>query len=87
MGHDDRSLSPFEQGPADVVAQPLIVQNQSANRVRELFALPTALEPPGALSLACGGRRTRGLDCIGRSTKLVCGDMCHRQAWPAANAA
>ena len=48
-----------------------------ANHVRELFALPTALEPPGAFTLAFGGRGAHGLDRLGRSTKLVCGDMSH----------
>jgi hypothetical protein len=57
----------------------LIVQNQLAYRIRELLALPTALEFSGALGLACGGRRTRSLDRVGRGTELVCGDMCHRR--------
>src|SRR5438093_13317825 len=71
--------STVEHRPADLVAQPLIVQNQFANRIRELFALPTALEPSGALGLTSGGGRTGGLDRVGRSTELVCGDMCHHR--------
>jgi hypothetical protein len=71
--------STVEHRPADLVAQPLIVQNQLAYRIRELLALPTALESSGALGLACGGRRTRSLDRVGRGTELVCGDMCHRR--------
>ena len=71
--------SAVEHRPADVVSQPLIVQDQFANRIRELFALPTALEPAGALTLASGSRRTRGLDRVGRSTELVCGDMRHHR--------
>jgi hypothetical protein len=31
----------------------------------------------GALTLPSGGRRTHGLDRVGRSAKLVCGDMRH----------
>jgi hypothetical protein len=37
-----------------------------------------ALEPAGALPLASGGGCTRGLDRVGRSAELVCGDMRHR---------
>ena len=70
--------SAVEHRPADLVSQPLILQDEFANRIGELFALPTALEPAGALTLASGGRRTRGLDRVGRSTELVCGDMRHR---------
>jgi len=69
--------SAVEHRPADLVSQPLILQDEFANRIGELFALPTALEPAGALTIACGGGRTRGLDRVGRSTKLVCGDMRH----------
>ena len=42
--------SAVEHRPADVVSQPLIVKDEFANRIRELFALPLALEPAGALS-------------------------------------
>jgi hypothetical protein len=71
--------STVEHRPADLVSQPLILQDEFANRIRKLFALPTALEPAGALTLASRGRRTRGLDRVGRSTELVCGDMRHHR--------
>src|SRR5512144_3251287 len=71
-------LSAVEHRPADVVSEPLVVQNKLANRLWQLFALPLALEPASALPLTFRGSRTRGLDRVGRSTKLVCGDMCHR---------
>src|SRR6185437_397340 len=45
-------LSAVEHRPADVVSQSLIIQDQLADRLRELVALPAALEPPGALTLA-----------------------------------
>ena len=70
--------STVEDRPADLVSQPLILQDEFANRIGELFALPTALDPAGALTLASGGGRPRGLDRVGRSTELVCGDMRHR---------
>jgi hypothetical protein len=69
------ALSTFEHRPADLVAQALVVQDEFANRIRELFALPTALEPTSAVGLACGSRRTRSFDRVGRSTELVRGDM------------
>src|ERR1019366_2289775 len=79
LGSADKPSRPstVEDRPADLVSQPLILQHEFANHIRELFALPTAPEPAGALTLPSGGRRTRGLDSVGRSTKLVCGDMRH----------
>src|SRR5205823_8991744 len=65
--------------PADLVSQPLILQDEFANPIRKLFALPTALEPAGALNLISGGGRTRGLDRVGRGTELVRGDMRHHR--------
>src|SRR5260370_15341389 len=73
----DHAISTVEDRPADLVSQPLIVQDEFANRIRELFALPTALELAGALTLASGGGRTHGLDRVRGSTKLVRGDMRH----------
>ena len=78
---DDRRAQrgSVEDRPADLVSQPLIIQDEFANHIRELFALPTALEPADALTLPPGSRRTRGLDRVGRSTKLVRGDMRHHR--------
>jgi hypothetical protein len=36
--------STVEDQPADLVPQPLILKDELANHVRELFVLPTALE-------------------------------------------
>src|SRR2546423_10272324 len=72
-------LSAVEHRPADVVSQPLIIQDQLADRIRELVALPSALDSPGALTLAFRSGCTRSLDGVGRSTELVCGDMRHRR--------
>ena len=72
-------LSAVEHRPADVVSQPLIIQDQLADRVRELFALPSALEPPGALTLAFRSGCTRRLDRVGRCSELVRGDVRHRR--------
>ncbi len=63
----------------------LVVQNELADRIRELPALPAALEPPGSLCLTFRRCRTCGLDRVGRGTELVRGDMRHhRSTEPAA---
>ena len=74
---NQRECTLVERRPADVVPQPLIIQDQFADCVRELFTLPSALEPPGVLTLAFRSGCTRRLDRVGRSTELVCGDMRH----------
>ena len=70
-------LSAVEHKPADVVPQPLIVEYELANRLRELVALPPALESPCALAVSFPRGRTCRLDRIGGRTKLVRGDMCN----------
>ena len=70
------SLSAVEHGPADVVAQPLVVQYELANRLRELVALPPALKSSCALGHSFRRASTGGLDRIGGRTELVRGDVC-----------
>src|SRR5919202_6568218 len=70
-------LSAVEHRPADVVSQPLIIQDQFADRVRELFTLPSAFEPPGVLTLAFRSSCTRRLDRVGRRSELMRGDVRH----------
>ena len=70
-----------EYRPADVVSQPLIVENELADRIRELFALPPALDAAGVL-LTSKRRRARRLDRVGRSTEVVGGDVRHRGRLP-----
>jgi len=41
-----------EDRPADVVPQSLVVENELANRLRELVALPPALELPCGLAVS-----------------------------------
>src|SRR2546422_7922226 len=70
-----KAFSAVEHRPADVVPQPLVVEYELANRLRELVALPPALESPCALALSF--RRGSGcrLDRIGGRTELVRGDV------------
>src|ERR1700716_1432165 len=70
------ALSAVEHRPADIVPQPLVVEYELANRLRELVALPPALESPCALALSFRRCRTCGLDRIGGRTELVRGDVC-----------
>jgi len=70
--------SAIERRPADVVSQSLIIQDQIADRIRELFALPAALKSPDMLALAIRSGCTRGPDCVGCRTEFVCRDMCYR---------
>jgi hypothetical protein len=73
--------SAVEHRPADVVSQPLIVKDEFANGIRELFALPLTLKP-ACLPLASGGRPTRCLDRVGGRTELVGGDVRHHCRLP-----
>jgi hypothetical protein len=51
--------SAVEYRPADVVSQPLIIQDKIANRIWQLVALPAALEPAGTLALSFWCSRAR----------------------------
>jgi hypothetical protein len=74
-GRRPDARSAVEHRPADVVPQPLVVKYEFANRVRELVALPLALESPYGLFLAFRCSGTCGLDCVGGRTELVRGDV------------
>src|SRR3989440_8780026 len=65
-----------EHRPADVVPQPLVVEYKLADRLRELVALPLALESPCPLAVSFRSSGTCGLDRIGGRTKLVRRDVC-----------
>jgi hypothetical protein len=64
-----------EHPPAGVVPQSLVIEYELADRVRELVALPTALESSCALALSFRRGGTCGLDRVGGSTELVRRDM------------
>jgi len=65
-----------EDRPADVVPQPLVVEYELADRLRELVALPPALESPCALALSIQRGGACGLDRIGGRTQLVRRHVC-----------
>ena len=71
--------SAVEDRPADVVSQPLIIENEGANRIRKLITLPLAL---AAACRRCLGvvryGSAYGLDRVRGCTKIMSGDVCHR---------
>src|SRR5436305_5188225 len=54
----------------------MVVEYELADRLRELVALPLAIESPCALALSFRRGSTCGLDRIGGRTELVRGDVC-----------
>ena len=71
------ACSAVEHPPTELVSHPLVVQDELANRRRQLVALPRALQPAGLLTGASGGCRTHGLDRVGGGSELVRGDVRH----------
>ena len=65
------ALLAVEHRPADVVPQPLVVEYELADRLREPVVLPPALESPCALALSFRRGGTCSLDRIGGRTELA----------------
>jgi hypothetical protein len=57
-------------------AQPLVAEDELANRLRELVALPQALEAPRAVAHSFWRGSMCGLEPIGGRTEFVRGDVC-----------
>ena len=74
-----RIRSAVEDEPAQLVAQPLVVEHELADLVGKLGALPPALPATGLARLAVGSRRPRGLDRVGGGTELVGRDVADRR--------
>jgi hypothetical protein len=70
-------LSAVERKPAQLVAQPLVVEHKFSDLVGELGALPLALQAASRLALVFSRCRPRRPDRVGRSTKLVGRHMAH----------
>jgi hypothetical protein len=71
------SQSTIEYEPTDFVAQLLVVKHEIPDFARKLCTLPFALNATSFFNPTVKRHRTRGLDRVGRSTELVCGDMRH----------
>ena len=69
------ACSAVEHRPADVVAQPLIVEHELADRLWQPGPLPLALTSPCGLVLAFRRGGTSGLDRIGGRAEIVRGNM------------
>src|SRR5579885_2473575 len=67
--------SAVEHRPADIVPQPLIVEDERANRLRELVALPLALASPCPLGLSLRRSGAGGLDRIARTQIVGLGQL------------
>src|SRR5258707_2238576 len=76
VGSQPNAHSAVKHRPADVVPQPLVIEHELANRLRELVTLPSALESPCGIALAFRRGSTCGLDRIGGRTEFVRGDVC-----------
>jgi hypothetical protein len=74
--------SAVEHGPADLVPQSLVVEDELADRLRELITLPPALGSPRGLALALRRGRPYGLDRVRRRAELVRGDVRHDPRLP-----
>src|SRR4051812_38582815 len=73
LAPDARSAA--EHRPADVVPQPLVVEYEPANRLRELVTLPPAFESSCPIPLAFRRAGTCCPDRIGGRAELVRGDV------------
>src|SRR5712692_9207140 len=64
-------VSAVERKPAQVVAQPPVVEHKCSDLAGELSTLPLALQAAGRLAFVFSRGRPRRLDRVSRSTELV----------------
>jgi hypothetical protein len=72
-------VSAVECKPAQLVAQPLVVEHKFSNLLGELSALPLTLQSAGRLALVFSRTCPRCSDRVGRSPELVSRHMAHRR--------
>jgi hypothetical protein len=72
-------VSAVERKPAQLVAQPLVIEHKFSDLVGELGALPLALQAASHLALVFSRCRPRRPDRVGCSTELVGRHMAHRR--------
>jgi hypothetical protein len=72
-------VSAVEHKPAQLVAQPLVVEHKFSDRVGELGALPLALQTAGLHAVVFSRRRPRSPDRVGRGSEFVGRHMAHRR--------
>jgi hypothetical protein len=74
-----RAVSAVERKPAQLVAQPLIVEDEFPDLAGELGALPLALQTTGLHAVVFGRCRPHGLDRVGRGSEFMGRHMAHRR--------
>ena len=70
-------MSAVERKPAQLVAQPLVVEHKFSDLVGELGALPLALQTAGLHAVVFSRCRPRGPDRVGRGSEFVGRHMAH----------
>ena len=69
--------SAVEDRPADIVPQPLVIEDNITNLVGELVALPEAFQAPGRGRLTWRRRIPHRSDGVGCRAKIMSGDVRH----------
>ena len=77
-GRRERAASAVERKPAQLVAQPLVIEHELPDLVGQSVALPPALQATSRLALVFRRCRSRRPDRVGRGTQLVGRHMAHR---------
>jgi hypothetical protein len=72
-------MSAVERKPAQLVAQPLVVEHKFSDLEGELGALPLALQTAGLHAVVFSRCRPRDPDRVGRGSELVGRHMAHRR--------
>ena len=72
-------MSAVEREPAQLVAQPLVVEHKFSELVGESGALPPALQTAGLHALVFSRGRPRGPDRVGRGSEFVGRHVAHRR--------
>jgi hypothetical protein len=72
-------VSAVERKPAQLVAQPLVVEHKFSDLVGELGALPLALQTAGLRTVVFSRCRPRRPDRVGRGSEFVGRHMAHRR--------
>ena len=73
-------MSAVERKPAQLVAQPLVVEHEFSDLAGELGALPQALQTAGLNAVVFSRCSPRGLDRVGRGSEFVGRHMAHRRS-------
>src|SRR4051812_7350643 len=76
------SESAIEYEPAQLVAEPLVVEDELADPGWQLVALPLALSTTGVAAAPFRRRRSDSPDGMGGRTQLVGGDVGHHARLP-----